>query len=85
MSKYHAVPTTDLKRKCGSCAFAEQAQNVYGGSKCYIECTYAGNREQWEERRISAIRPRSKRACQYYTQINRKEDSYEQNEANALQ
>lgn len=66
MSKHHATPPTDLERKCGSCALSRPAENVHGGSKCYIECTHTGNVMRWDARNMSAVRPRTRPGCRHY-------------------
>lgn len=59
-------PPTDLAGKCGSCTFAEPAQNVYGGSKNYIICTNQEMRDCRIKRGSSNCRRRIERACRWY-------------------
>jgi hypothetical protein len=55
---------TDLRGKCGGCAYGKVAENVYGGSKCFIECTNADKIARSPKGRV--IRKRSLGNCRFY-------------------
>lgn len=61
-------PEPDLTGKCGGCAYSAPA-TVFGGSKCYVECTNKAHTHRHCDKRgpYTAVRARTAKGCKRYT------------------